>query len=102
MSETNFVPTNEGERLAQRLAERLGDLDNLPFYVIAARQYSARQLLEILDKTLAVPPERIRKSRGALFNWLLRHYREPQHPESSSRSQFDNNTDQFFHNQQRR
>lgn len=75
MSDSHFVPNDTEERLALELARRLNDEESLPFFLGITKRYSEPFLRKLLDQTLAVPAERIRKSRGALFNWLLQRHR---------------------------
>jgi hypothetical protein len=76
MADLRFQPQSREEALAQELAERLGDPEGLPFYLKVARRYSETNIRSILSRVLEYPPERIQKSRGALFNWLIRHHGE--------------------------
>jgi hypothetical protein len=76
MADFRFQPHSREEALAQELAERLGDPDGLPFYLKVTRRYSETFIRSILSRVLEYPPERIRTSRGALFNWLIRHHGE--------------------------
>jgi hypothetical protein len=61
-------------RLARECAELLGDREGYPFYLKIAQQYPETYVRKILNHVLALPPERIRTSRGALFNWLIEHH----------------------------
>jgi hypothetical protein len=79
MADFRFQPQSREEALAQELAERLGDPGGLPSYLKDARRYSEPFIRSILSQGLEYPPERIQKSRGALFNWLIRHHKERNH-----------------------
>jgi hypothetical protein len=79
MADFPLQPQNREEALAQELAERLTDPEGLPFYLIVARRYAESSIRSILGRVLEYPPERIRKSRGALFNWLIRRHGLPRH-----------------------
>jgi hypothetical protein len=74
MADFTFHPQGRGEALAQELAERLGDPQGLLFYLKVTRRYSESFIRSMLGRVLEFPPERIRTSRGALFNWLIRHH----------------------------
>lgn len=76
MSDLHFQPDSRAEALAQELAERLGDPDGLPFYIAISRDLPESLVRAILRMVLEIPEDRIRKSRGALFNWMLQHYDE--------------------------
>ena len=73
----HFHPQTREEYLAQELAERLGDPQGLPLYLTVARRYTEFSIRQILGRVLEVPDERIRTSRGALFNWLIHRYGTP-------------------------
>jgi hypothetical protein len=79
MADHRFQPQSREEALAQELAERLGDPKGLPFYLKIVRRYSETFIRSMLGRVLEYPPERIHKSRGALFNWLIRHHGERPH-----------------------
>lgn len=70
----------EKEKLAYRIAEALGDLDSLAIHRKFVDQYSQEHLEKILIKVLSIPPENIRKTRGALFTHLVQqHSKKPYH-----------------------
>lgn len=64
---------NQAEYLAKLLAERLNDPSSVPFYLSLARQYPAGHLFNVLGQVMEIPDEQIRKSRGALFTWMVRN-----------------------------
>jgi len=74
MSDHPFFPHTHEESLAQELAERLHDPEGLPLYLKVAKQYTESSIRQILRRVLEVPDERIRTSRGALFNWLIHRH----------------------------
>jgi hypothetical protein len=74
MPNYSFHPHTREEYLAQELAERLGDPQGLPLYLKVAKRYSESSIRQILVRVLEVPDERIRTSRGALFNWLIQRH----------------------------
>ncbi len=61
------------ETLAQELAETLGDQKSLAYYRNLASRHSEKFLLQILDRVMKVPQDRIKVSRAALFTWLIQH-----------------------------
>ena len=69
-----FHPQTREEYLAQELTERLDDPQGLPLYLKVARRYTETSIRQILGRVLEVPDERIRTSRGALFNWLIQRH----------------------------
>ena len=59
------------ERLAREIADALNDMDALPLYTSFAQKYSESHLRRILQKVLSIPEAQIRKTRGALFTYLI-------------------------------
>ena len=70
----DFKPKNEKELLAWDLANNLNDLSNLPLFISYANKYSSGLLRKALGDALEVPLSKIKKSRGALFNHLVKKY----------------------------
>ena len=68
----------------ERIAEALGDQSNVELYSLIARTIPSITVQRALDETLAVPAERIRKSRAALFIHLIRKYAKPQAENTSN------------------
>lgn len=62
------------ELLAWELAQALNDLPGYPLYLSCARKYPESLLRQILAQVQAVPTRKIRKSRGALFNYLIQKH----------------------------
>lgn len=63
---------NEQEKkLANELAIALNDREALSLYLSFARKYREEFLRKILLRTLSVPEEKIRRTRGALFTYLI-------------------------------
>ena len=68
----NFVPRTKEEKLALEIARSLNDQGSFYHYVKLCQKYPEKLLLEILNEVLAVPSYQIRKSRGALFTFLIK------------------------------
>lgn len=68
------IPNTATELLALDLAEALDDIKSLSAYVAYARRYPEALLRRALDEAKAVPAEKIRRSRAALFNHLIKAY----------------------------
>lgn len=62
------------ELLAQDLVEGLGDSDHLAKYLAYAERYTEEFLRRVLAETKLTPESRIRKSRAALFSYLVNYY----------------------------
>jgi len=71
---SRVIPTDGEEKLARELAKALDDERNLAFYRYAVTHYPEAFLRKTLSIVKDVPYEKIRKSRGALFNYLLHQY----------------------------
>lgn len=72
---------NDFHPLARELAQVLDDHDSLPFYQGLIERFSEHTLKETLKRVLAVPENKIRKSRAAYFNYLM---------QQSTRMRYDN------------
>jgi hypothetical protein len=62
------------ELLAWDLAKALNDLPGFPLYLSCAKKFPEPFLRRILAKVKEVPPRKIRKSQGALFNYLIQKH----------------------------
>lgn len=62
------------ELLAHDLSAALNDQSHYSIYHSYAKQYSESFLRRVLAETKMTPDSKIRKSRAALFNYLLHHY----------------------------
>lgn len=57
--------------LANEIANTLQDRDALPLYLRYTRQYNEVFLRRILAKVMNIEERKIRKTRGALFTFLV-------------------------------
>jgi hypothetical protein len=69
----NGDPSDE-ERLAFQVADGLGDVKNLRLYKSYCRRYPTEIILTAYVRAREVSPDKIKKSRGALFNFLVQKY----------------------------
>lgn len=67
-------PQTREEVLALDLAAGLGDMKALPLYLSYARKYPEFLLRKVMSEVRQVPPQLIKKSRGALFNYMVQQY----------------------------
>ncbi|MBI1912114.1 MAG: hypothetical protein HYS21_08940 [Deltaproteobacteria bacterium] len=72
--DSDFKPRTQKELLAMDLAEALNDHKNLPLYVSYCKRYPEQLLRRVLGEVKELPREKIKKSRGALFNYLVQKY----------------------------
>ena len=70
----NFTPKSKEELLALDTAKALDDMKNLGLYISYCRKYPEDVIRKILGVVREIPPERIKKSRGALFNYLVQKH----------------------------
>lgn len=70
----NTMSQNEKTQLAYELAEALGDQEAIQMYVAYANRFPEALLREILVRVLAVPQHKIRRTRGALYNYLIQQH----------------------------
>jgi hypothetical protein len=67
-------PSIQREVLARELARRLNDAAGINLYRSYAAKYPEALLRNVLAEVEVLPPERITKGRGALFNYLVQHH----------------------------
>lgn len=58
-------------RLANEIAETLGDRDSLALHLQYVRKYKEEFLRKVLAKVMSIPEEKIRKTRAALYVFLV-------------------------------
>ncbi len=69
-----FEPRNRKERLALDLAKALNDPKGLALYISYSNKYPENLLRKTLGVVNKIPDEKIKKSRGALFNYLIQKH----------------------------
>lgn len=67
------------DRLAHRIADGLDDLKNIALYKNYCRRYPTELILHAFMLAREPEPSKIKKSRGALFNWLVKKMYADQH-----------------------
>lgn len=63
--------THEEMKLAREIAETLNDMDSMAMHLILVRKYKKEHLQETLNKVMSIPEIQIRKSRAALYIFLI-------------------------------
>ena len=58
-------------KLANEIAETLDDMDSLPLHLQYVRKYKEAFLRKILNKVMSIPEGQIRKTRAALYIFLI-------------------------------
>jgi len=69
-----YTPTEI--QLAHEIAERLNDPDALSLYLNYAQQYPHEKLRELLNRVCSIPEKNIKRTRGALFTFLVGQYKK--------------------------
>lgn len=78
LSVNNYMD-EESNLLVLEIAELLHDKESLPLYLRYTSQFSQSFLRDILKKVLSIPDEKIRKTRGALFTYLVENHGKHKH-----------------------
>ena len=65
--------------LAKELSIGLGDMVNLKYYQSVTKRYPERLLRDIFNRVRVIPQSQIKKSKGALFNYLLQKHGKDNH-----------------------
>ena len=65
------MKTNE-KTLAYELARALNDMESLPVYIGFTEKYQEAFLRRMLQKVMSLPDEKIKRTRGALFTYLIK------------------------------
>lgn len=73
-NEFNSLFLTKEELLARDLAAGLDDEANLRFYFSVCRKYPGGFLRKIYGQVKEIPLNKIKKSRGALFNYLIQKH----------------------------
>lgn len=58
-------------KLAREIAETLSDMDSIALHLMYVRKYKEEFLRRILAKVMAIPEQQIRKTRAALYVFLI-------------------------------
>ena len=61
-------------KLANEIAETLKDRDSIALFLTFTRKYKEKFLRDILAKVMSIDEAKIRKSRGALFTFLVNQH----------------------------
>ncbi|MBC8359478.1 MAG: helix-turn-helix domain-containing protein [Candidatus Aminicenantes bacterium] len=69
-----FKPRTRKQLLAFDIAKELNDLKALRLYLSYVKKYPESLLRKILGEVKEIPLKKIKKSRGALFNYLVKKY----------------------------
>ena len=70
----SFEPKSDSDKLAFRIAQSFKDEKHLPMYRFFIEKYGAELVKDAFKKVDSIPSEKIKKSKVALFIYLLRKY----------------------------
>lgn len=73
-SEIQIAKVSKRELLAQTIAQEFNDLDRLTFYRRCLKKYSLHIVYRAYAEAKATPAAEIKKSRQALFHYLIKKY----------------------------
>lgn len=65
---------NYESKFAYELASALNDKEALPVYIAFTRKYQEDFLKRILLRVMSIPDNKIKRTRGALFTYLVNQY----------------------------
>ena len=69
-----FKPKTKEELLAVDIATEFNDLKSLPLYISYCKKYPEPLIRRVFEKVKETPLHKIKKSRGALFNYLIQKH----------------------------
>ncbi|MDP1814025.1 MAG: hypothetical protein Q8K92_06210 [Leadbetterella sp.] len=64
----------EEVKLANEIADTLNDKASIALFLTYCKKYKEEFLRDILEKVMALPQRQIKKSRGALFTFLVNQH----------------------------
>ena len=83
----DFIPKTKQDRLAWTIAQGLGEEDYVAIFPSLVLHYPEQVIQRAYEEALAIPVEKVRKSRGAIFNYLVKKYaRQHQQDEKDPRN----------------
>ena len=60
--------------LAREIADELDDQDSIPYHLQNVRKYKESFLRKQLQKVLSIPEHKIKRSRAALYTYLINQH----------------------------
>jgi hypothetical protein len=80
----NTYPKTKQEELALEIARGLGEEPLLPIYRSFVLRHPEEVVRRAYQEAMDFPVEKIRKTRGAIFNYLLKKYARPDQSNSQN------------------
>lgn len=81
---TTFHPKSKREWLAYTIADTFSDTDRLSLYLIYCKKYPSHIIQRAYGEARSIPNDRIRKSRAAVFFYLVKRYSHESKSENNS------------------
>jgi hypothetical protein len=79
----NWKPKTKRDHLAFMIAKAFNDLDQINLYSNYCKKYSLRVIFKAFSEAKSFPKERIKKSRAAIFFYLVKTYAHKASQDSS-------------------
>jgi hypothetical protein len=70
----NYHPVTDADKLALEIAKALGEEKKLPLYRMVCENRSEEVVRRAFERTKKTPQQKIKKSRSALFFYLVNKY----------------------------
>lgn len=72
------------DALAQEIARAFGEEAQLQLYQTCCRKYPLRLIFRAYAEARSVPKEKVKRSRAAIFFYLIKHYSHEQETQTAS------------------
>ncbi|HZS45645.1 MAG TPA: hypothetical protein VFC63_11115 [Blastocatellia bacterium] len=84
---TTFQPKAKRELLAYTIAETFNDSDHLQLYLTYCKKYATHIIQRAYAEAHSIPQERIKKSRAAVFFYLIKQYAHKPQTQNNQQSE---------------
>jgi hypothetical protein len=61
-------------KLAYEIAEGLNDMESLEVHIAFAESYNESVLRKYFNRVMAIPEDKIKRTRGALYTYLVKQH----------------------------
>ena len=61
-------------RLAYEIADTLNDLESLDLHISFVQSYNESVLRKIFNRVMSIPEDKIKRTRGALYTYLVKNH----------------------------
>jgi hypothetical protein len=70
----NFQPKTKSDHMALKIARAFKEENRLPLYRACCENFEEEGIRKAFSEAMAVPDDKIKKSRSALFVYLMKKY----------------------------